>query len=149
MATFKKADTAQYVLSVEKEILWSDVVTDIDTGASSALGLSGSVNFDLTGALPYGAVVVGGDIVVDPVFVSGGAGALTVSVGDPASAGRYANAVSVLAAARTALTVTGFRYAVATELMATVISTLVSPLTSGKAIVRIEYVVEDRASVNL
>lgn len=56
--------------------------------------------------LPPNSQIVGGDIVVTDV--SDDTGTDTLSIGDAGSANRYANAVNLKAAARTALTLTGY-----------------------------------------
>lgn len=57
--------------------------------------------------LPNGAVVIGGDIVVTQVTNTTGTD--TVAIGDAGLATRYATAVNIKAAARTALTITGYK----------------------------------------
>lgn len=56
--------------------------------------------------LPQNSVVVGGDIVV--LTASDETGTATLSIGDSGVATRYASAVNLKAAARTALTLTGY-----------------------------------------
>jgi hypothetical protein len=57
--------------------------------------------------MPGNYQVIGGDITV--VTASTETGTATMSVGDSGSATRYANAVNIKAAARTALTLTGLQ----------------------------------------
>lgn len=92
--------------------------------------------------LPLGAVVTGGSVIVDTVFNST---TNTVSVGDSSSATRYANAVDLKSAARTALTITGYKHVDATKnLLFTTALTGAAP-TQGAFRVIIEYVVAGKA----
>ncbi len=97
------------------------------------------VGFDL----PYNAIVTGGEIIVETVFDST---TNTMSVGDSGSATRYASAVNLKAAARTALTLTGFRYTGSGgSVLLTYAMTGTAP-TQGKAFINLEYIVVDRAT---
>lgn len=90
--------------------------------------------------LPPGAVVVGGDVSVEAAVA--GPTASTISVGDAANATRYANAVSLLAAGRTALSLTGFRHA--GENLRLTIANTVAAATVGKVTVRVMYTIGGR-----
>jgi len=96
--------------------------------------------------LPIGAVVIGGEIVVETVY--GTTGAATASVGDAASATRYASAVNLKAAARTALTLGGFRYTGPDNLRLTIAAADSPAGNVGKATVRLMYVLDDRQNEN-
>lgn len=100
---------------------------------------------DLRG--PPGSQVIGGDIVVGTAFNTTGSD--TLSIGDADVANRYANAVNLKSAARTALTVTGFKY--------TASGATVKPFlrltrtraddgdTAGLVRVRVDYVTLDKS----
>ena len=92
--------------------------------------------------LPGNAVVVGGDIVVTTPWNNVTTAAL--SLGDAAVATRYANAVDLKTAARTALTVTGFKHNVAEALKSLVAQTGTAP-TAGSARVTLHYYVIGRS----
>ena len=92
----------QYPLVAVAELAFSDLPTGVATEIFE---------------LPHGAVVIGGDFVV--VGVGNGSVTETVSVGDAASATRYASAVNALVLARTGLTITGFKTSGKTAVTAT------------------------------
>ena len=91
--------------------------------------------------LPEGAVVVGGEVAVETAGV--GPTAYTVSLGDSSSATRYASAVDLKTAARTALTLTGYR---TTENLRLTIASTVANASAGKATVRVMYTIPNRAN---
>ncbi|QTD44555.1 hypothetical protein [Ottowia testudinis] len=93
--------------------------------------------------LPGNAVVVGGDIVVTTPWNN--VTTATLTLGDAASANRYANAVDLKTAARTALTVTGFTHALAESLKALVAQAGTAP-TAGSARVTLQYYVIGRSA---
>lgn len=93
--------------------------------------------------IPANAVITGGDIVVGTAWNS--ATTATLSLGDSGSATRYASAVDLKTAARTALTVTGLKYTVADFLKALVAQTGTAA-TAGSARICIHYYVEGRAA---
>ena len=90
--------------------------------------------------LPPNAVIVGGDVVVETAVV--GPTASTLSVGDLNNATRYLNAVSLLAAGRTAFTLTGFVHA--GENLRMSITNTVAVATVGKVTVRALYTIRGR-----
>jgi hypothetical protein len=91
--------------------------------------------------VPAGAIVVGGDLVVQTAWNSATSAAL--SLGDLASATRYANAVDLKTVARTALSITGFKH-VAQEFLR-VLLVQVGAATAGQARLRVSYIVDGRA----
>ena len=99
--------------------------------------------------LPAGSRVVGGEVVVDVAGV--GPATSTIDIGDlggggAAQADRYtATPVDLKTLGRTALTLTGFRYAETEGIDFEIINATTGPLTAGAFYVRIDYVVEDRA----
>lgn len=158
MAKLLAARTAQYVTEAEFTFNFSDFVIDkLDAGKKTLgstiivadpytqeAGLVGpvanTVVFDALN-LPEGAVIVGGELVVETAGV--GPTAYTLALGDSASATRYLAATSLLSAARTALTMTGFR--TSENVRATLVYT-VANATAGKATVRILYVLPGKAN---
>lgn len=145
MALLKKTRGGQYPLLAEFTFNYNDTMVDVN-GNSVDFGLAAvrsNVDF-LVIPLPSGATVIGGDITVETAYV--GPTVATISVGDSASATRYGSAVSVLAAARTALTLTGFRGA--GEDIRIRLNTTVAVASAGKVTVRVEYVVQGRQNEN-
>lgn len=106
MATLKKATGAQYPLhaSFEFNVAAGDVMVPVAGGA--AVGFNTSNAFDIV-PLPFGAQVIGGDLIVH--VASDVVTTHTLSVGDSASATRYLGATNIKAAARTALVPTGYK----------------------------------------
>lgn len=141
MAKLTATRSAQYPMLAEFTFNFNDTMKDIN-GVEKSFG---SVYTDAIAAqiinLPEGAVIVGGEVVVE----TAGAGptAYTASLGDSVSATRYASAVDLKTAARTALTLTGFR--TSQNLRLTIAST-VANATAGKATVRVLYVTPGKAN---
>lgn len=92
--------------------------------------------------LPQDAEVVGGDVVVTNDFDTTGTD--TVSLGDSASATRHLNAVNLKSAARTALTVTGYRTTKDTRKLLLVRTPADSAATGGEIKLTIQYVVDEK-----
>lgn len=90
--------------------------------------------------LPPSACVIGGELMVNTVTL--GPTVATVGVGDQNSQFRYLAATSTLAAARTALTITGYR-GVGENIRITTNLT-VAPATQGNWSVRVMYMVQNR-----
>ena len=95
-------------------------------------------------SLPQNAIVVGGDLTVVTAWNSATSAAL--SLGDVGSATRYLSAVDLKTAARTALTLTGYKHTVAEFLKALLVQ--VGAATAGAARLRIAYVVQGRDTFN-
>lgn len=143
MALLKAARTAQYLMEAEFTFNFDDTIVDIN-GVTKTLG---SVYTDAPVAtimnLPEGAVIVGGEAVVETQGV--GPTAYTISLGDSGSATRYLSAFDLKGAvgARTALTLTGYR---TTENLRLTMNSTVANATAGKATVRVFYVLANRAN---
>ena len=137
MTKLVSARTAQYPLMAEFTFNFNDTIKATD-GAVKALNAALVAEII---ELPQGAVVVGGEIVVETA--DSASTTYTLSLGDSASATRYASAVSLKAAARTALTLTGFR---ATEPIRATVAVTGSAPTAGKATVRVLYTIAGRAN---
>ncbi len=156
MAKTIAARTAQWPLMAEFTFNFSDWVVATD-GVKKTLGSTVANSADptesaLTGPtantvvfeavnLPEGAVIVGGEVVVE----TAGAGptAYTLSLGDSVSATRYANAVDLKTAARTALALTGYR---ASENVRATLNYTVANATAGKATVRVLFTLPGKAN---
>jgi len=106
-------------------------------------------DFDTSGVavaaldLPGNATVIGGELVVETVFNSGTSDAL--DVGDGASATRYAGAVDGQAAARTALTLTGYKHTVPDTVDIEWTGAGTAP-TQGAGYLLVMYTVDDKAN---
>lgn len=146
MATLKKAVSAQYPLraNFEFNIAAGDVMVPVAGGA--AVAFTGSAPaFDIV-PLPFGAQVIGGELVVKTI--SNDAGTHTLSVGDSASATRYLGATTIKTAARTALVPTG--YVSLGEALRITLAAGSANATAGKVQVMVEFVLADtRANENL
>ena len=93
--------------------------------------------------LPGGAVVTGGDVVVITPWNS--ATSATLSLGDVADADRYAAAVDLKTAGRTALTVTGYQTPIAESIKA-LLTQAGAGATVGLARVTVHYYVQGRSA---
>lgn len=143
MALLKAARTAQYLMEAEFTFNFDDTIADIN-GVTKTFG---SVYTDAPVAtimnLPEGAVIVGGEAVVETQGL--GPTAYTISLGDSGSATRYLSTFDLKGAvgARTALTLTGYR---TTENLRLTMNSTVANATAGKATVRVFYVLANRAN---
>lgn len=91
--------------------------------------------------LPLGAIVTGGDITVVQAF---NGTTNTLSLGDPTTATRYANAVDLKTVARTALTVTGFA-TTSTEKFIRALLAQTGAATAGIVRIHVAYYLPGRA----
>lgn len=139
MALLKASRNVQYPLHQEFTFNLTDTMADV-TGVTNTLSVVGSKAYDVIN-LPQGAVVVGGDLVVETA--SNDATTATVSVGDSGSAARYLAATSIKAAGRTALVPTGYRGA--GENLRITVANGTGGATAGKVTVRVAYVIPGRA----
>ena len=135
MTKLNAARGAQYPLMAEFTFNFNDTIKATD-GVVKAL--NAALVADMI-ELPMGAVVVGGEVVVETADAT--STTYTLSLGDAASATRYANAVSLKSAARTALTLTGFR---ATEPIRATVAVTGSAPTAGKVTVRVLFTIAGR-----
>lgn len=143
MALLKAARTAQWPLMAEFTFNFDDTAVDTVAGTTKTFGSTFGQNLVLDAiSLPPNANVIGGEIVVETAGV--GPTAYTLSVGDSGSATRYASAVDLKTAARTALTLTGFRGA--GENIRLTMNVTVANASAGKATVRVLYTVQNRSS---
>ena len=117
----------QYPLVAEVDFTFADLATGVVYPAID---------------IPGNAVVVGGELVITTAFNTGTSAAL--AIGDDIATTRYASAIDAKAAARTALTRTGYRYTAPNTI--DIIATLVgTAATAGAGTLRVQYVIKDRA----
>lgn len=137
MALIKAARQAQYPQSADFRFTVADTMANV-AGVVQALKSVGS--FEAI-PLPIGAVVVGGELVVETASNDSGA-TVTVAVGDSLVANRYLAATSIKAAGRTALALTGFKGA--GENIRFDIAGAAGDATAGSFYLRVEYVIDGR-----
>ena len=94
--------------------------------------------------LPVNAVVSGGSLTVTTAWNTATSAAL--NVGDATTANRYANAVDLKAAARTALTLTGFTHADAQKVLNATPTYVGAAATAGAARLTVHYYVKGRVA---
>lgn len=143
MAKLTQSRAAQTPLVQEYVFSFGDTVVDTAGADKDFKTFGGNPVFPMF-RLPVGAVISGGDIIVETAYA--GTTVATISIGDSGSATKYASAVNMMAAAntRTALALTA---AISGGL--DVIGTLaltVANATAGKVRVRIEYTIEGRSN---
>ena len=141
MALIKSTRTAQYVLEAEFVFNFNDSMVDINGVTHNFSDIQTASLFDVI-PLPPNATVIGGELSVDVAFV--GPTAATLSVGDVNSATRYASAVNLLAAARTALTLTSYIDSNGDNVRLSLTET-VAVATAGKVTLRVLYIILGRA----
>lgn len=118
----------QYPLWAEVEFAYTDFTSGVSAEAID---------------LPGNAVVVGGELVITTAFNS--ATSDTFIVGDGAVTNRYANAVNGAAAARTALTLTGFRYTTPDTVDVRWTGVGAAP-SAGAGVLRVQYILKNRSN---
>jgi hypothetical protein len=161
MPRLNASRTAQTPLVAEFVWNHNQWVVDSADGAKKTLGSTVALSTDptetgLTGAvaatitfdaipLPAGAVIVGGELIVETAVT--GSTAYTVSLGIAGTLTGLLNAVSALSAARTALTLTTplVSNSAGANLRATIAYT-VANATAGKVRIRVMYTVDGRAT---
>jgi hypothetical protein len=120
----------QTILVASKTIAFGDITA---SGTAEAA-------FDV----PAGAIVVGGDVTVTEVWDSVTSDNLDVGDGDDPD--RYTSSVvDLTAAARTALTLTGYKYA-ASDTIDVLITNTGGSLTQGSLRLHVWYIVEGRGN---
>lgn len=159
MSSLKANGSAQYPLVAEFTFNWNNWVVDSADGAKKTLGSSVANSTDpnetaLTGPvantitfdalpMPVGAVITGGEVIVETAYA--GSTVATVSVGKSGSLTTLANAVDLKTAARTALTITSPLFCNSGENIRLTIAYTVANATAGKARVRVQYTIDNRA----
>lgn len=137
MALLRKTRGAQWPLLAEFTFLVTDTFVMTD-GVTKAFSVAAPVA-DVV-PLPPNAVVVGGDMTVETV--SNDSSTATIAVGDSVTANRYLAATNIKAAARTALTLTGFRGA--GEDIRITLANAGADATAGKVTLRVLYIVQNK-----
>lgn len=139
MAKLKFTRSAQYTLQTEFIFNLTDTMVDT-SGNTTAFKATAGV-FDVI-KLPPNAVVVGGDMTVETV--SNESGTATIKIGDSSTDNRYLAATTIKTAARTALTLTGYR-GTGQDIRIT-LANQNGDATAGKVSVRVAYIVSGRAN---
>lgn len=140
MPVLKITRGAQYPLIAEFTLNFDDTMTST-AGASKDFGLTNIAEtaFDIIN-LPYGAVVVGGEVAVETAFDTA---SWSVKVGDATTADRYLGATDRKAVGRTALVPTGY---VSDGGSVRLTLTNADVCTTGKATVRVMYTIRSRVN---
>jgi hypothetical protein len=152
--------TAQWPLTQSFGFNWNDWVVDSVDGAKKTLGSTLALSTDpaesgLTGPvaatitfdcmpLPPGAVIVGGEVIVETAYA--GSTAATLSLGIAGTLTALANAVDLKTAARTALTLTSPLLANAGQNIRATIAYTVANATAGKVRINLTYLIDGRAT---
>lgn len=154
------ARTAQYPLLAEFAFNFNDWVVDSVSGVKETFGstvaasvdpaepgltgpAAGTITFDAI-PLPPGAVVVGGEVIVETAGV--GPTVFTVSAGIAGNLTAYANAVDLKTAARTALALTAPLVSNSGQNVRLTVAYTVANATAGKFRVRVLYTLDGRAN---
>ncbi len=167
MSKLLASRTAQYPLVQEFAFNFNDYVTDsvdqvkktlgstvaIADPVSAVAGLTGpvanTITFDCI-PLPIGAVLIGGELIIETQGVNG-ANAYTITLGIAGALTSILGSTSLMAAAntRTALLLTSALQsnAAGNNVRATIAYTVANP-TAGKARVRLMYTIDGRVSEN-
>jgi hypothetical protein len=143
---FKHNDWVVDSVDTVKKTLGSTVALSADPAEAGLTGpVANTVTFDAI-PLPLGAVVVGGEVIVETV--AAGSTAYTVSVGIAGATTAYASAVSALTAGRTALTLstTVPMTSNSGQNVRLTIAYTVANATGGKVRVRVMYTIDGRAN---
>lgn len=152
--------SAQWPLTAEFVFNFNDWVVDSSDGVKRTFGSTVANSADpaepsLTGAaaativfdgikMPRGAVIQGGEVIVETAYA--GSTAATLSVGISGSTTALANAVDIKTAARTALTLTSPLLCNAGQDVRLTAAYTVANATAGKVRVRVQYTIDDRAN---
>jgi hypothetical protein len=97
-------------------------------------------------ALPQGAVVTGGQMVIDTAF--NGSVSVGAEIGDAGSAARYLGATSILSTGRTALVPTGYQVVNANRDILIEVTLGGTANSAGAGRLQVEYIVEGRSIEN-
>lgn len=152
--------TAQWLLAQEFLLNFNNWSADSVDGAKKTFGSTPALSTDPTEpllngpvantvtldciTLPAGAVITGGEVVVETAFV--GPTAVTVSVGVAGNLTALANAVDGKAVGRTALALTAPLLSNAGQNVRLTFTYTVANATAGRARVRLQYTVDGRAN---
>jgi hypothetical protein len=119
---------------------WDDTMVDIN-GAVKDFKTAGSSIFEII-PLPPGAIVQGGEVVVETAWA--GSTTAPITLGDSVNATRYLGSTSLAAAARTVLVPTG--YVSQGENIRMAFAPTGALATAGKVSVKVSYVIRNRAN---
>lgn len=155
--------TAQRELNQEFVFTHNGWVVDSVDGAKKTMGSTPALSTDpsepaLNGPaantivfeclpMPVGAVVVGGAVIVETAYA--GSTAASVSLGIAGNTTALANAVSLLAAGRTALTLTSPLVSNGGQNLRATIAYTVANATAGRVRLRVNYTIDGRADENV
>lgn len=139
MPLLKMNRGAQRALEGQFDATVADTMRN-SAGNVVSLNTSGTTAYDII-ALPTGAVVLGGMLVVDTAFNT--TGTATISLGDSGSATRYLGATNLKSAATTALTGVGVKNAAGLPLRAT-IALADAAATAGAFRIMVRYLIDGR-----
>lgn len=143
MSTLQKTRSAQRILSSEFVFNFNDTMTDVN-GVTKTFGsvFGDAGTFEIMN-LPNGAVIVGGELIVQTAGV--GPTVYTAALGVVGGSGSdLLAATSLLAAARTALTGLGLVANAGKNVTLTIAST-VANATAGTVRARVNYTIDNRA----
>lgn len=144
MAVLKANRVAQYPLYQEFVFSFNDTALDSVSGASKTFGqvLADQIVFDAL-PMPVGAVVTGGELIVE----TAGAGptAYTAALGVAGNAAAYLAATSLLAAGRTPLLLTSPLASNGGANVRLTIASTVAAATAGKFRIRVQYTIDQRS----
>lgn len=162
MARLNASRTAQYLLMAELAFAFNNWVVDSVDGAKKTFGSTAANSTDpsepgLTAGtglvfdcipLPPGAVIVGGEVIVEQAYAGIGAGA-TLSLGIAGSTTALVNALDLDAAtagARTALTLTAPMLANTGQNLRLTLAGLTATATAGKVRIRVQYTIDGKSN---
>jgi hypothetical protein len=127
-----------------KKTLGATVAASADPTEPALNGpVANTIVFDAI-PLPIGAVVVGGELIVETAYA--GSTAATILVGISGTTGAFLGSTSLLSAARTALLLTAPLTSSNGQNVRLTVAYTVANATAGKARVRIMYTMDGRAS---
>lgn len=143
MAKLTATRGAQYPQVAEFVFNYNDTMSDVNSVTKSfGSTYTDAGNFEVI-PMPVGAVVTGGEVIVE----TAGAGptAYTMNVGTSASASVFASAVDLKTAARTALTISSPLACNDGKNIRIAITSTVANASAGKVRVRVAYTIDNRA----
>lgn len=145
MAILKSQRGAQYPLYKEFILNFNDTAIDSVALVSKSFGSNVADNIVFDGiSLPIGSVVTGGELIVETAFV--GPTVATLAAGTAAAAASYLAATTLLTVGRTPLLLTSPLGSNNGADVRLTLATTVANATAGRARVRIQYTIDNRAN---
>lgn len=143
MTKLAASRTAQYLLAAEFAFNYNDTATDSVSGALKTFGsaFADAIVFDAV-PLPYGAVITGGELIVETAGV--GPTAYNITIGSASDADDILASTSLLAAGRTAFTGLGLGHNAGDNVRIAITAT-VANATAGRFRVRLQYTIDNRS----